>query len=117
MPITSRFCRARQMISQALTRASCTWAEMTARSSASSAINLSWGEILAPPSLFGRYSIAKPLSPNLVTGRLCEALIANPLDGGTAGLQLILQPLKAAIEMIDAIDHGLSLGGKARNDQ
>ena len=41
IPTTSRFSSCRQTMSDACTRASCTWAEITARSSASSAINLS----------------------------------------------------------------------------
>ena len=41
MPTTSRFSSCRQTMSEAWTRASCTWADMTARSSASSAISLS----------------------------------------------------------------------------
>src|SRR5262249_49852262 len=40
-PITSRFSPCRQMMSEVWTRASCTCAEITARSSASSAISLS----------------------------------------------------------------------------
>src|SRR4249920_2903333 len=40
-PTTRRFSSCRHTMSEACTRASCTWAEITARSSASSAINLS----------------------------------------------------------------------------
>ncbi len=42
MPTSSRFSPCRQMMSEVCTRASCTCVEITARSSASSAINLSW---------------------------------------------------------------------------
>src|SRR6266404_6735299 len=94
MPITSRFSPCRQMISEVRTRASCTCAEITARSSASSAINLSWAV-----AIMSNFSIT------------------DALDRCPARRQLLLQPLKAAVEMIDAVDHGFALGGEAGNDQ
>src|ERR1700674_2938976 len=95
MPTTSRFSPCRQIMSEVCTRASCTCAEMTARSSASRAISLSWGDTASP-----------------ITGS-----IADPLDGCDARRQLLLEALKPAVEMVDAVDHGLAFGGKARDDQ
>src|SRR4051812_36882371 len=39
-------------------------------------------------------------------------LAADALDGCAASGKLILEPFKAAVEVIDAIDHGLALGRK-----
>src|SRR5215471_605688 len=50
MPTTSRFSAWRQMMSEICTRASCTCAEITARSSSSRAISLSWGDTGSPLS-------------------------------------------------------------------
>src|SRR5262245_10269653 len=44
-------------------------------------------------------------------------LAADALDGGAAGRELVLKPLEAAVEMIDAVDDGLALGRKRRNDE
>src|SRR5262249_61879904 len=44
-------------------------------------------------------------------------LAADGRDGGAAGRELVLKPLEAAIEMIDAVDDGLALGRKRRNDE
>src|SRR4030081_1286946 len=95
MPITSRFSPWRQMLSECRTWASGTWAEMTARSSASRAINLSWAAI----------------------GSTSWRLVADALDRGAAGRKLLLQPLKTAVEMIDAVDHGLAFGRKPGDDK
>src|SRR5579863_3297109 len=70
-------------------RASCTTAEMTARSSASSA-----------------------RSRNRASGA-----IHHPLDACAAGSQLLLKPLIAAVEMVDAADYRLALGDKTGDDQ
>src|SRR5258705_11457317 len=91
MPITSRFSCCRQMMSEAWTRASWTCAEITARSSASSAISLS-GEFIRCNTR--------------------EISVADALDRRAASRQFLLQPLKAAVEMIDAVDHGLAFGGE-----
>src|SRR5262245_15989131 len=42
---------------------------------------------------------------------------ADPLDGRAAGGELVLQPLEAAVEMVDPIDHGLAFGGKGGDHQ
>src|SRR5712672_3219446 len=95
MPTSSRFSRCRQMMSEVCTRASCTCADITARSSASSAINLSWA----------------------VTETTLIGSIADALDGSAAGRQFLFEPLKAAVEMIDPVDHGLAFGGEPGNHQ
>src|SRR5262249_6042183 len=95
IPTTSRFSPCRQTISETWTRASCTWAEITERSSASRAISLSRAAI------------------DLTS----KTLVADALDRSAAGRQLFLQPLEAAVEMIDAVDHGLAFGGKPGDDQ
>src|SRR5215831_4509922 len=46
-----------------------------------------------------------------------STLSADALDGGAAGRELVLEPLEAAVEMIDAVDDGLALGRKRRNDE
>src|SRR3982074_1558581 len=43
--------------------------------------------------------------------------IADALDGSAARRQLFLEPFKPAVEMIDAVDHGLAFGGEARDHQ
>src|ERR1700742_25359 len=91
IPTTRRFSPCRQMMSDALTPASWTWAEITARSSGSSAINLSKGATATS--------------------------IADTLDRGAAGRQLVFQTLKAAIEMIDPVGHGLAFRGQPRDHQ
>src|SRR3954447_4847109 len=35
---------------------------------------------------------------------------ADAFNGGAAGGELVFEPLEAAIEMIDPVDHGLALG-------
>src|SRR3984893_14564579 len=97
MPTTSRFSPCRQMMSEVCTRACCTCADITARSSASSAISLSWA-VTAHLQVCARQNLS-----------------ADALDGGAAGRQFVLEPLEAAVEMVDAIDHGLALGGKPRD--
>ena len=52
--------------------------------------------------------------PNAVRWR---KLSRQPLDRGAAARELVLQPLKAAVEVIDAVDDGLALGGERRDDQ
>src|ERR1700722_6309540 len=94
MPTTSRFSPCRQMMSEVWTRASWMCAEMTARSSASSAINLSWAVTACTSNLS-----------------------ADALDGGAAGRQFVLKPLETSVEMIDAVDHGLAFRGKPCDHQ
>jgi hypothetical protein len=36
----------------------------------------------------------------------------KPLDGGAAAGELVLEPLEAAVEVIDAVDDGLAFGGE-----
>ena len=78
------------------------------------------GRHLGPSKFVWRVCYRKTTThPQLRQGRLCGigALVADPRDARTAGFQLILQPLEAPIEMVDAIDHGFALGGKTRNHQ
>src|SRR6185369_11289755 len=42
---------------------------------------------------------------------------ADALDFRAATDELFLEPLEAAVEMIDAVDHGLAFGGKSRDDE
>jgi hypothetical protein len=42
---------------------------------------------------------------------------ADALDLAAAAGELVLQPLEAAVEMIDAVDHGLALGGERADHQ
>src|SRR5499433_4022297 len=44
-------------------------------------------------------------------------LAADALDRGAAGRELILQPLEAAVEVIDAVDDGLALGRQRGDDE
>src|SRR3981189_1803795 len=44
-------------------------------------------------------------------------LSADALDGGAAGGELVLQPLEAAVEVIDAIDHGLAFSRERGDDE
>ncbi|OIQ70405.1 hypothetical protein GALL_479820 [mine drainage metagenome] len=46
-----------------------------------------------------------------------SSLIADTLDGCAARGQLLLEPFEPAVEMVDAVDHGLAFGGKACDDQ
>src|SRR5579863_8253791 len=44
-------------------------------------------------------------------------LSRDPLDGGAAAAELFLDALETAIEMIDAVDDGLALGGERGDHQ
>src|SRR5690348_11007216 len=46
-----------------------------------------------------------------------SALAADAGDVGAAAGELVFQPLEAAVEVVDAVDHGLALGRKAGDDQ
>ena|SRR6516165_8132325 len=51
------------------------------------------------------------LRPASQSVRCCRALSPrDPLDGGAAGGELVLEALEATVEVIDAVDHGLALG-------
>ena len=50
-------------------------------------------------------------------GRARSLTPADALDRGAAGGELVLQPLEAAVEVIDAVDHGLALGGERGDDE
>jgi hypothetical protein len=39
------------------------------------------------------------------------------LDGGAAAGELVLEPLEAAVEVIDAVDDGLAFGGECRDHE
>src|SRR6185295_12920955 len=41
----------------------------------------------------------------------------HALDVGAEGREFFLDPLEAAVEMIDAIDHGFTFGREPRDDQ
>src|SRR5262245_6715768 len=53
----------------------------------------------------------------IAAARSNAPLSAEALDGGAAGRELVLQPLEAAVEVIDAIDHGLALGRERGDDE
>src|SRR3954452_909099 len=95
MPTTRRFSLWRQTMSEICSRATCTCVEMTARSSESRAINLSWD----------------------ATGRTSSISVRDTLIESAACRQFFLKPLEAAVEMIDAIDHGFAFRGEPGNDQ
>src|SRR5882724_6745190 len=132
MPTSSRFSPCRQMMSEVCTRASCTCVEITARSSASSAINLSWAVTactchLRVPYRRSVHAICANLMQsktgihprNMSEGVLlrnprCRS-IADALDGSAARRQFFLEPFKPAVEMVDAVDHGLAFGGEPRD--
>src|SRR6202171_3200071 len=113
--IAKRFSLGRYAISPTLAIASCRCAERIARSSGSSATSLRavWlsgaiGEI--------------PFRPRGIAARdgLWQALLGNAsagdaLDGGPALGELLLQALKAAVEMINTVDHRLAFGRQARD--
>ena len=81
--------------------ASCSSAEITARSS---------GDLGAQAQ--------RPLGPVLEAGVLGHAARScDALDRGAAGRELLLDPLVAAVEVVDAGDPGLALGGEAGEDQ
>src|SRR6476646_12050397 len=42
---------------------------------------------------------------------------ADAFNGGAAGGELVFEPLEAAIEMIDPVDHGLALGRQGSDNQ
>src|SRR5262250_3422142 len=46
-----------------------------------------------------------------------STLSADALDLGAAGGELVLEPLEAAVEMIDAVDHGVAVGRERGNHQ
>src|SRR5262245_25644150 len=56
-------------------------------------------------------------SRRIAAARSNTALSADALDGGAAGGELVLQPLEPAVEVIDAIDHGLTLGRERGDDE
>src|SRR5882762_11918613 len=134
MPTSSRFSPCRQMMSEVCTRASCTCAEITARSSASSAINLSWAVTACTYHLRVLYRRSvHPICANLMQSKTANhprnmskdmllrnsrsRSIADALDGSAARRQFFLEPFKPAVEMVDAVDHGLAFGREPRDHQ
>src|SRR5262245_7817304 len=89
--MTSLLACRRYLISPTCTTASCIWAEITPRSSASNAVSFS------------------------TIGSASEAY--QSLDIGAAILQLLLERFETAVEMIDPVQHGLALGRQRRNDE
>src|SRR5215472_15056281 len=47
----------------------------------------------------------------------CRTSPADARDVGAAGDELVLEALEPAVEVIDAVDHGLALGGERRDDE
>src|SRR5262245_8510918 len=97
---------------------------MIARSSASSAISFKSGmegfrclrgvrpSSLTPsgePSVSAMVPDPGGLTPNLAAD--------NPLDRGAAARQFLLQPLEAAVQMVNAVDGGLTLRHQPGDDQ
>src|SRR5690349_21046298 len=78
-------------MSPARMTASCIWAEMTARSSASKAVSLSTSDLVSLPG--------------------------KTLDVGAAVAKLLLERLKPAIEVIDAMQHRVALSRERGDDQ
>src|SRR5215510_6355092 len=78
--------------------------------------NRSWATSVGrwPPRHSTSCALAPPASADaskrIVAARSNARLSAEALDGGAAGRELVLEPLEAAVEVIDAIDHGLALG-------
>src|SRR5687768_10243869 len=97
------------------TTASCRCAEMTARSSSSSANSLR--SVIAA-------SLKRRGAPRIsVLPAHCSSLIGTvelarkPFDFGAAAGKLVLQPLETAVEMIDAVHDGLAARREPGNDQ
>src|SRR5437870_4378319 len=66
------------------------------------------------------HDVAKPsryLTQRCVLHRVRDTLSAETFDGGAAGGKLVFEPLEAAVEMIDAVDHGLAFGSQRGNHQ
>src|ERR1700729_135741 len=59
----------------------------------------------------------KPHRRLLPRGEGKTQLARQPFDLGAAAAELFLEALKAAIEMIDAVDQGLALGGERGDDE
>src|SRR5208337_1224597 len=94
MPLTrNRFWLGSQRKSARRRQVSWAWAEITPRPSRSSAISLS------------------------LSSACVIASARNALDVGAAGGELLLQPLEAAIEVINAIDRRFALGGERGDHQ
>ena len=104
-------------MSPTFSTASCTWAETTARSSSSRAIELQpvhghrsgWS---ARPSgavqhALQRTCATQPARRN-IERRTCRSA-GKPLDLRAAGAELLLEPLEAAVEVIDAVDRWFRL--------
>src|SRR4029079_1837211 len=60
---------------------------------------------------------SRPTAAPGITMGVRGILRAQPLDLGTAGAELGLELLEAAVEMIDAVDGGLAFGGERRDHQ
>src|SRR5271154_402915 len=91
--MTNRRWRGIQTMSAHLTQVFCTWAEMPPRPSRSTAISFNaW------------------VRANIALARDARNICA-------AGAKLLLQPLEAAVEMVDAVDDRLPLRGETGDDQ
>src|SRR4051794_3089534 len=61
--------------------------------------------------------LAARASTPTMAARASKALPADPFDRGAAGGELVFEPLEAAVEMIDAVHHGLAFGSKRGDDE
>src|SRR5215471_12833946 len=60
---------------------------------------------------------ASRLCPPYSATIVARASPADALDLGAAGGELVLQPLEAAVEVIDAVDHGVAVGRQRGDHQ
>src|SRR5882757_7943012 len=61
--------------------------------------------------------LSRACGPRQPTLQRRQSSSADALDLGTAGGELVLEPLEAAVEVIDAIDHGVAVGRERGNHQ
>src|SRR3990170_1661058 len=100
-------------MSAARSTASCKWEDKTSRSSSSRA--MSFNGFMATGAAF---CMGLPRSGATRNDELTEwGSARQPLDLGAASAELLLDPLEAAIEVVDAADHRLALRGEAGDDQ
>src|SRR3990170_9168086 len=102
-------------MSAARSTASCKWEDRTSRSSSSRAMSFSGFGFMATKVAF---CMGLPRSGATRNDELTEwGSARQPLDLGAALAELLLDPLEAAIEVVDAADHRLALRGEAGDDQ
>src|SRR4051794_15390782 len=64
-----------------------------------------------------RKSRATLTHPTALASPRRQSSPADALDLGAAGRELVLEPLEAAVEVIDAIDHGVAVGRERGDHQ